>query len=118
MSVTVTEKEGGTIATDGTEQNINTAITTAGVFFLRLDLSVLQGGTTPDIIEVRETLKARTGGTARLLEGYPLTYVGGLAPAIIETPHRSIMSGATLQYTIKRVQGSDRTYTYAVLEVG
>lgn len=118
MSATVTEKEGGTIATDGTTQNINTEIDVAGIFFLRLDLNPLAAGATPDIIEVSEQISVRSAGTARIVEGYPLTYVGGTRPTLIETPHRSIPSGCSLQYTIKRIQGTDRTYTWAVIEVG
>lgn len=118
MTVSTSEEAGGTITTDGTEQTIDAAISAGGVFFLRLDLNALAGGGTPDIIEVREKLSVRNAGTSRYLEGTPYTYVGGLAPAIIETPHRSILAGTSLEYTIKRVQGSDRTYTYAIIEVG
>lgn len=118
MSVTTSEKAGGTITTDGTEQTIGSAVATGGVYFLRLDLNALAGGATPDIIEVREKLSVRASGTTRYLEGTPYTYVGGLAPAIIELPHRSILASTGLEYTIKRVQGTDRTYTYAIIEVG
>lgn len=118
MAVTVVEEAGGTILTDGTEQTIGSAINAQGIFFLRLDLNPLAGGTTPDIIEVREKLSVRASGTVREIEGSPMTYQGGLAPQIIELPHRVVFANQALTYTIKRVQGSDRTYTYAISEVG
>lgn len=118
MAVTVVEEAGGTILTDGTEQTIGAAITAAGVFFLRLDVTPLVGGATPDIIEIREKIKTRSGETAKLIEGSPYTYVGGLEPEVVETPHRSIAVNTDLTYTIKRVQGTDRTYTYSIHEVG
>lgn len=118
MAVTVTEEAGGTILTDGTEQTIGAAITAQGVFFLRLDLNPLAGGATPDIIEIREKLSVRASGTIRVMEGSPMTYVGGLSPQIIELPQRAIFANQSLTYTITRKQGTDRTYTYAISELG
>ncbi len=118
MSVPVVEQAGGTLLTDGTEQTIGAAITAQGAYFLRLDISPLVGGVTPDIIEVREKLSVRASGTVREIEGSPYTFVGGLSPKILETPHRSIFADQNLTYTITRIQGTDRTYTYAISEVG
>lgn len=118
MAVTVTEEAGGTILTDGTEQTVGAVITAQGIFFLRLDLNPLAGGTTPDIIEIREKLSVRASGTVREIEGSAYVYQGGLSPQIIETPQRVVFANQNLTYTIKRVQGTDRTYTYAVTEIG
>lgn len=117
MAVTVVEEAGGTLTTDGTEQTLFTE-NDAGVFFVRIDLNQLAAGATPDIIEVREKLSARGSGTARVLEGSPYIFVGGQAPAIIELPHRSLIANSGYVVTVKRVQGTDRDYIWAEIEVG
>lgn len=120
MAVIVSEEAGGTILTTASEQTIGAAIAAQGVFFLRLDLASgpLTAGATPDIIEVYEYVKARSGGTQRLMEGSPYTYVGGLSPSLVETPHRAVPASCSLEYKIKRIQGTDRTFAYAVIEIG
>lgn len=117
MAVTVAEQNGGTVTTDGTEQTLFTE-SNGGVFLVRIDLSNLAGGATPDIIEIREYIAARAAGTARVLEGSPYSYVGGLAPTMIELPTRSVLANTGYKVTVKRIQGTDRSYIWSELQMG
>lgn len=116
MAVSVAEEAGGTILTDGTEQTIGAAITAGGAFFLELDLTPLVGGSTPDIVRIREKKKVRSGATLRTIKTYD--YTGGLAPQWEQYPQRAIAANEDLTYTIERIQGTDRTYTYSIKEIG
>ena len=102
------EKSGGTVLTDGTEQTlIDTA--DAGTYQFVLDYDALQAG---DVVEIRTYTKARSGGTSRQI-GPTLSFGG------IEYGSRLYVSPAILapfQYkvTIDRVAGTDRTLTWSV----
>lgn len=102
----------GSTATDGTEQTLAT-ITSANIFQLSIDVSVLVGGTTPDILAIKEYGKARTGDTERLLKTY--TLVGAQSEALFQTVPR--VSPHHIKYTMQRIQGTDRTYAWAVYQV-
>lgn len=117
MAVTVVEEATGTLTTDGTEQTLFTN-ESAGVFFVRLDLNDIQAGATPEMIEVREYISAINTGTQRMMEGSPMTYVGGLCPKIVELPHRSIQANASYAVTIKSTGSVHPDIPWVELQVG
>lgn len=117
MAVTTAEEATGTLTTDGTEQTLFTE-EDAGVFFVRLDLNDVQAGTTPEIIEVREYISAQAASTQRLMEGSPMTYVGGLCPKIVELPHRSIVANSSYAVKITSVGSVHPDIVWAEIEVG
>lgn len=114
MSVTVSESTGNTTTTDGTEQSLFTK-EAAGVFLVRLDINAIPAGT---ILEIREKISVRAASTQRMLEGSPMTYQGGLAPAAIELPHRSVFANCTYEVTIKKVSGTNFDVIWSLIEVG
>lgn len=116
MSVTITQTT-GTLAATSTEAHLEAAITASGVYLYRLDLSNIVGGTTPDIYEVREYMKV-DGTNERMLEGSPMTFVGGLSPAAIELPTRAIHGDQDYRVTVDKIQGSDRNIPWHRLEIG
>lgn len=101
----------GSLTADGTEQDLAT-VTSANVFALAVDVNSMAGGATPDIIELREYGKARTGDTERLLKVYSL--VGTQVEKLFQTIPR--ISPHHIRYTLKRVQGSGSTYPWAVYQ--
>jgi len=117
MAVPTVEEATGTTLTDGTEQTLFTE-EDAGVFFVRLDLNAMVADATPDILEIREYISAQAASTQRLMEGSPMTYQAGLAPKIVELPHRTLVTGSSYAVTIKRVGGSDFNVVWAEIEVG
>lgn len=98
-------------ASTGSEADLFTAITAAGAYQLFIDTSVLVGGAVPDIVELRLYMTPHAGGTNRQV-GNTITFVGGVAPKIWWSP--AVMSPNSYKWTIRRQQGTDRTYVYAV----
>lgn len=117
MAVTVTETQ-ITQAVTSTETQIGSTIATAGVFSHRIDLSPLVGGATPDIYAIREYVKVFDGETEQMLEGSPMQYVGGLAPGIIELPTLVLAVDSDYRITMQKIQGTDRSFDAARLEMG
>lgn len=119
MSVAITETTGTlTAATHaGVETQLEANID-GGVFLYRVSLANLVGGATPDIVEIREYMEAFDGNGEQLLEGSPMTYQGGLAPGLVELPQRVVAALADYRVTIHQVQGTDRDFPWARLELG
>lgn len=102
----------------GSETQLEAGIDTAGVFLYRISLQNLAGGTTPDIVEIREYMELFNGNGEQLVEGSPYTYQGGLSPALIELPHRSIPASVGYRVTVHQVQGTNRDFPWVRLELG
>lgn len=117
MAVSVVEEATGTLTTDGTEQTLFTE-EDMGVFFVRLDLNDIQAGATPEKIEVYEYISAQAASTQRLMEGSPMTYVGGVCPKIVELPHRSIPANCSYAVKIKSTGAVHPDIVWAEIEVG
>src|SRR5262245_59831467 len=91
----------GTQATSGTTEHTLATITTPGVYELNIDISALAGGTTPDILRVRENRKTLSGGAART--EWEEFLVGGACPPM--ATFRGKLTVIEVAYTITMVQG-------------
>lgn len=103
---------GSQTCTIGTEHSLAT-ITGANVYQLALDLNAMAGGSTPDILEVREYGKARSGDTKRLIR--TTTIVGAQSELLLLTVPR--ISPHYFEVSIKQTQGTGRAVPWAVYQV-
>jgi len=114
MSAPTSNQNGTTSAlTIGTETTIGSAIAAAGTYQLKLDLSNLAGGATPDILELRVYSKTLSGDTKALIDIW--TLIGAEAVPIIYTPIYPELY--YLEFTLKQTQGTGRTYKYNILQL-
>ena len=111
MALSVTDS-GSQTATVTTEHTLSTQ-TGANVFQLAVDVNAMVGGTTPDILEIREYGKARSSDTERLMKVYSL--VGVQSQALFQTVPR--ISPHHIKYTLKQTQGTGRAFPWAVYQV-
>lgn len=104
--------DGSQSATVTTEHTLAT-ITSANVFQLLVDVSAMTSASgTDDRVELREYMKARSGGTERLVKVYTLT--GAQSELTVMTPPR--VSAISIKYTLKQTQGTSRTFEWAVYQ--
>ena len=108
--MTVSAADSNTQTTSGTTEHTLTTITISGAYELNLDLSAVVGGTTPDILEVREKRKTLSGGTLR--EEWCESFVGGACPAMVT--FRPKLTVIEIQYSIKMVQGGNRAIPWSL----
>lgn len=108
MTVAV-NTDGSQTATISTEHDLAT-ITAAGFYQLVVDVNAMAGGATPDITELRMYTKARSGGTERLEEMWPLQGVQS-KPMFRSIP---IPVAIHVRFTLKQTQGTGRAYPWAV----
>lgn len=102
---------GSQTATISTEHALAT-VTAANVLTLAIDVAAMTGGATPDILEIREYGKARTGDTERLLKTYSL--VGAQVETLFMTIPRT--SPHHMRFTITQTQGTGRAYPWAIYQ--
>ena len=107
-----------TLSATSSEQDLETAIDAAGVYQYRINSSVVAGGTTPDVYEFREYIKLYSGEASQVMEGSPITFTGGLCPALIEFPIRSVPANCSYKVTAKKLQGGDRSIKWSRLTLG
>ncbi len=114
MAAPTSNQNGTTSAlTINTETTLGSAITSAGTYQLKLDLSNLAGGATPDILELRVYSKTLSGDTKALIDIW--TLVGAELVAIIYTPIYPELY--YLEFTLKQIQGTGRTFKYNILQL-
>lgn len=102
---------GSQTATITTEHTLAT-VTDAGTYELNVDVSAMVGGTTPDIVVIREYGKARSSDTERLIKAY--TLVGAQTETLIKTVPR--ISPHHFKVTLTQTQGTGRAFPWAVYE--
>jgi len=102
---------GSQTCTIGTEHTLAT-VTSANVFQLSLDLNAMVGGTTPDILEIREYMKARSSDSERLLK--VTTVVGAQVEIGYQTVPR--ISPHHYKVTIKQTQGTGRAVPWSIYQ--
>jgi hypothetical protein len=103
---------GAQLVVINTEHTLAT-ITAAGVYQLALDLNAMVGGTTPDLLIVRSYGKASTSDTERLMERWE--FIGNQGSVLWRSNPE--ISPHFLRYTIQQIQGTVRTYPWAVYTV-
>lgn len=108
MAVSV-NTNGSQVATIGTESTLAT-ITTAGIFQLVVDASVLANG---DAVELRIYLKPASGGTEQL------AYYTAFGNAQGQPLKTSLMIPSPISWraTLKQTTGTGRTYPWAVWQM-
>lgn len=97
----------GNTTTDGTEQTLASATAAAGIYLLKIDCSNMVDG---DTIELRGYSKVN-GSATRRLEEYVSISDGGKG----NIPIGPIHTPGDVQFTIKRIAGTDRSYQWGVL---
>jgi hypothetical protein len=105
--MTVSVESSGTITTDGTEQNFAAAVTSAGVRVLNLDTSHMADG---DAVEVRLYTIAKSGGSEA--QYYMASFANAQAAPLKQSI--PVPSAIDFRATIKRVNGSDRSYDWSI----
>ncbi|MCC6192059.1 MAG: hypothetical protein IT318_23770 [Anaerolineales bacterium] len=107
----VTEHANGNTTTDGTEQTLS-SITSAGNYQLRVSVNNVVND---DEVEVRAKVYPRADASAvETLYLIPVKHdVGELS--VIELPWIAIPASSQLDFTLKRVAGTDRAYQWCVL---
>ncbi len=107
----VTEQSGGTqAATLDTEHTLAT-VTTAGVYVLAVDLSVLAAG---DIVRLRLKTKTRTGATSRLAYDATYAHVQG-APNVLSVP---VPVTTEIIATLEQTDGTGRSFVWSIYSLG
>ena len=99
----------GSVTTDGTEQTLAT-VTTASNFVVTIDVANMAAG---DEVEMRIYGKARSGDTERLLHLWPI--LGDQSRDLWQSI--PVASPHYLKATIKRVDGTDRAYPWAIYDL-
>lgn len=112
--VAAVASSGSQTATIGTEHTLGSAITTAGVYQLVVDLNAMAAGATPDILELRVYGKARSSDTERLI--YCATYFSSQGPTLLVQDIARI-SPHYYKVTLKQTQGTGRAYPWAVYSI-
>ena len=114
MTAPVSNQSGTTSAlTINSETTLGNAITDAGTYQLKLDMSNLAGGSTPDILELRVYSKTLSGDTTALIDIW--TFVGVQNVPIIYTPPYPELY--YLEFTLKQTQGTGRTFKWNILQL-
>ena len=104
--------DSGSTALANNNETILSTITTPGEYEFALDLNVLAQGTTPDTLEVYPKQKVLSSSTARVVDGFPLSYVGGLVASPVMTYRITVMHSTS--FCIKQTQGTLRTFDWSV----
>lgn len=97
--------------TPGTEHDLAT-ITSAGVYALEVDHNPL---VSTEVLEVRMYTKTRSGGTERLLDGYPITIPSNSIGKAWKSDFIAVLYHVRM--TIKQVNGSSRTIPWTIYQV-
>jgi hypothetical protein len=110
--VTVSVKDSGSQSCSISTEHDLATITDANCYQLYLDLNAMQGGASPDEIEVRVYGKARSSDTERLIDYHP----------VHSTQFRTLWVGKPyasphyIRFTIKQTLGTGRTVPWAVYQ--
>lgn len=108
MAVTV--ENSGTVTTDGTEQTLGAAITTAKVLSLLIDTAALTNG---DTLQVTVYGKVLSGGTEHIVFQDEFADVQA-EPIKVVVP---VPSPISWKATVKRTGGSDRAHPWSIVSV-
>lgn len=112
MAVSI-NNSGSQTATINTEHTLGSAITTAGIYQLKVDIANLAAG---DIVELRMYGKVRSTDTERLMWG-PVTY-GNVPPSQLIAVSPPDICAASVKYTLKQVAGTGRAFPWAIYSTG
>ena len=107
-----TQSDSGSTALSNNSETVLSTITTAGRYEFAIDLNPLTGGTTPDILLVYPKEKVLSGSTARIVDGFPFNYVGGLVASPVAKYEITVMH--SIAFAIQQTQGTLRTFDWSV----
>lgn len=105
---------GSTLLTTNNETVLST-VTTVGLYEFAIDLNPLTGGTTPDVLLIYPKEKVLSGSTARIVDGFPFNYVGGLVASPVAKYQILVMH--SVAFAIQQTQGTLRTFDWSVRKV-
>lgn len=105
---------GSTLLTTNNETVLST-ITTVGLYEFAIDLNPLTGGTTPDVLLIYPKEKVISSSTARIVDGFPFNYVGGLVASPVAKYQILVMH--SVAFAIQQTQGTLRTFDWSVRKV-
>ena len=109
MAVTVVDS-GSQTATLTTWHDVDTIVSTAGVYVFAVDMSNLANGETLDI---RVKVNTVSGGTQAVL--YQASYSHAQAEPIVQTPPIVVPDDAT--FSIRQTGGTGRAFPWATLSL-
>lgn len=113
MAVSI-NTSGSQTATINTEHILSgAAITTPGIYQLKVDLGALVAG---DVVELRMYGKVRATDTERLMWG-PVSY-GPIVPSGLIAVSPADVTAASVKFTLKQVAGTGRAFPWAVYSTG
>lgn len=112
MAVSI-NNSGSQTATISTEHTLGSAITTAGIYQLKVDMANLAAG---DILELRMYGKVRSTDTERLMWG-PVSY-GPIPPSVDIAVSPADVCAASVKFTLKQVAGTGRAFPWAIYSTG
>lgn len=106
------EKTGGTQTATVTTLHTLATVTDAGTYALSVDVSVLVGGATPDILELTLEKKVRSTSTAKKIHTWTIG-PGVQSDSVWESPPFICPHGITAK--LKQVQGTSRNFEWAIV---
>lgn len=110
------EKTGGTQSATLTTEHTLATITDAGRYQLTVNLTNMANGATPDIVEIRQKIKVRSGGSEVEEKLWSLG-PGAQSEKVFRPP--PIPSPHSVKYTLKQTQGSaGRDFEWSVIDLG
>lgn len=112
MAVSVSNS-GSQTATINTEHTLGAAITTAGIYQLKVDMANLAAG---DVLELRMYGKVRSTDTERLMWG-PVSY-GPVPPSVGIAVSPADVCAVSVKFTLKQTAGTGRAYPWAIYSTG
>lgn len=104
--------QAATINTEHTLRDVNAA----GVYTLHVDTVNMAAA---DTLELRVYQMALTGGTRRVLDGFPLTYTNaqtGVEIKITLPVGNELTDAGALRFTLKQTAGTGRNFPWKVLK--
>lgn len=109
------ENTGGTQTATVTTEHTLATITTAGRYQLTVNVTNLANGATPDIVEIRQKIKVRSGGS-EVEEKLWTIGPGAQSEKVFRTV--PIPSPFSVKYTLKQTQGTGRDFEWSVIDLG
>ncbi len=108
------ENTGGTQTATVTTEHTLATITTAGRYQLTVNLTNMANAATPDLVEIRQKIKVRSGGSE--VEEKVWSFIGAQSEKVFRPP--PIPSPFSVKYTLKQTQGTGRDFEWSVIDLG
>lgn len=109
----VSEVTNGLTTPGGTETTL-WSTTSAGTYQLALDPGNLQGGATPDILEIHVYHKIRASSPSKTRLSPPFVLVGAQAVNFLSFPYAE---PHYLEFAVRQTQGTNRQFAWSIRSI-